>query len=41
MVYATLSVQKEAKLYYCFRRNEHPSVSLAFPPVGWHKTMEQ
>lgn len=24
-----------------FLRNEHPSVSLALPPVGWHKTVEQ
>ncbi len=24
-----------------FLRNEHPSVNLAFPPVGWHSTVEQ
>jgi len=24
-----------------FLLNEHPSVSLAFPPVGWHSTCEQ
>lgn len=24
-----------------FLRNEHPSVSLALPPVGWHRTVEQ
>src|SRR5436190_8451295 len=24
-----------------FRRNEQPSVSLALPPVGWHRTVEQ
>ncbi len=24
-----------------FRLNEHPSVSLAFPPVGWHSTVLQ
>ena len=24
-----------------FRLNEHPSVSLALPPVGWHSTVEQ
>lgn len=23
-----------------FFLKEHPSVSLAFPPVGWHKTVE-
>jgi len=23
-----------------FLRNELPSVSLAFPPVGWHSTLE-
>ena len=23
-----------------FLRKEHPSVNLAFPPVGWHKTVE-
>ena len=22
----------------CFRLKEHPSVSLAFPPVGWQRT---
>jgi hypothetical protein len=24
-----------------FLRNEQPSVSLAFPPVGWQRTVEQ
>ena len=24
-----------------FLLNEHPSVSLAFPPVGWQRTVEQ
>lgn len=24
-----------------FRLKEQPSVSLAFPPVGWHSTVEQ
>jgi hypothetical protein len=24
-----------------FLRNEHPSVSLALPPVGWQSTVEQ
>lgn len=24
-----------------FLRNEHPSVNLALPPVGWHRTVEQ
>ena len=24
-----------------FLRNEHPSVNLAFPPVGWQRTVEQ
>lgn len=24
----------------CFLRNEQPSVSRAFPPVGWHRTVE-
>lgn len=27
--------------YSTFRRKEQPSVSLAFPPVGWHKTVLQ
>lgn len=26
---------------FCFLLNEHPSVSLAFPPVGWHRTVAQ
>ena len=25
----------------CFCLKEHPSVSLAFPPVGWQRTVEQ
>ena len=28
-------------IYSTFLLNEHPSVSLAFPPVGWHSTVEQ
>jgi len=34
------------KFDYCtiqspFFLNEHPSVNLALPPVGWHKTVWQ
>lgn len=32
--------RKEPKTRY-FLRNEHPSVRRAFPPVGWHSTVEQ
>lgn len=28
-------------LPFYFRLNEHPSVNLALPPVGWHSTVEQ
>lgn len=33
--------RKVARRQVYFLRNEHPSVSLAFPPVGWHRTVEQ
>ncbi len=29
------------RVHSTFRRKEHPSVSLALPPVGWHKTVLQ
>lgn len=33
--------RKVARRQVYFLRNEHPSVSLAFPPVGWQRTVEQ
>jgi len=35
------SISSHDVVYSTFLRKLHPSVSLAFPPVGWHKTDEQ
>lgn len=32
---------KQTRRRVYFLRNEHPSVSLALPPVGWQRTVEQ
>lgn len=34
-------MMEEENIYSTFRRNEHPSVRRALPPVGWHSTVEQ
>ena len=36
---APFSLSLSFALLY-FRLNEHPSVNLALPPVGWHNTVE-
>lgn len=34
-------VEEVARRQVYLRRKEQPSVSLAFPPVGWQRTVEQ
>ena len=34
-------VDARVRRYIYFLRKEHPSVSLALPPVGWQRTVEQ
>jgi len=37
----TEDVAKTSSEEHYFLRKEHPSVNLAFPPVGWQRTVEQ
>ena len=41
IMFASHSISFSSFLCFYFRLNEQPSVNLAFPPVGWHSTVEQ